>query len=237
MSDFSFPVTSMQQRPLTVAVLLTHAERHHGDTEIVSRRVEGDRHRTDWRNPRLAPTQLAWIVDDADDRIVCCDATFAPLVQALRPQCPGVLYTHQATVLHACAGALPDALNLSARTRVLPCATALAGAKLVLPGPALDRASLYALMEAEGVDLAANHDHDALEDGWFRTGDVATIDADGYLTITDRAKDLIKSGGEWISSMEVENLATGKVLKQVLRERFGAAARALAQPAVEGAQA
>ncbi|MBQ1765654.1 MAG: AMP-binding protein, partial [Aquincola sp.] len=97
--------------------------------------------------------------------------------------------------------------------------------------------SLYALMEAEGVDLAADHDHDALEDGWFRTGDVATIDADGDLTITDRAKDLIKSGGEWISSVEVENLATGKVLKQVLRERFGAAARALAQPAVEGAQA
>lgn len=214
----------MQQRPLTVASLLTHAERHHGDTEIVSRRVEGDLHRTDWRNPRLAPTQLAWIINDADDRIVCCDATLAPLVQALRPQCPGVLYTHQVTVLHACAGALPDALNPSARTRVLP-------------GPALDRASLYALVEAEGVDLAANRYHDALEDGWFRTGDVATIDADGYLTITDRAKDLIKSGGEWISSVEVENLATGKVLKQVLRERFGAAARALAQPAVEGAQA
>ncbi|MES3040902.1 MAG: 3-(methylthio)propionyl-CoA ligase [Pseudomonadota bacterium] len=48
---------------------------------------------------------------------------------------------------------------------------------------------------------------DPLVDGWFPTGDVATIDADGYLHITDRSKDVIKSGGEWISSIEVENIA------------------------------
>jgi len=47
------------------------------------------------------------------------------------------------------------------------------------------------------------------EDGFFDTGDVATLDALGYMQITDRAKDVIKSGGEWISSIEIENIAAG----------------------------
>jgi fatty-acyl-CoA synthase len=46
-----------------------------------------------------------------------------------------------------------------------------------------------------------------LVNGWFPTGDVATIDADGYMQITDRSKDVIKSGGEWISSIDIENIA------------------------------
>jgi len=48
---------------------------------------------------------------------------------------------------------------------------------------------------------------DPLVGGWFPTGDVATIDADGFMQITDRSKDVIKSGGEWISSIDVENIA------------------------------
>ncbi len=47
------------------------------------------------------------------------------------------------------------------------------------------------------------------EDGFFDTGDVATIDELGFMQITDRSKDVIKSGGEWISSIEIENVAVG----------------------------
>ncbi|MAC80656.1 MAG: long-chain fatty acid--CoA ligase [Rhodobacteraceae bacterium] len=50
---------------------------------------------------------------------------------------------------------------------------------------------------------------ETLTNGWFDTGDVASLDPDGYLTIRDRSKDIIKSGGEWISSVELENIAIG----------------------------
>jgi acyl-CoA synthetase (AMP-forming)/AMP-acid ligase II len=54
------------------------------------------------------------------------------------------------------------------------------------------------------------HDAEILDkDNWFDTGDIAHIDADGYMQITDRDKDVIKSGGEWISSIEIENTAIG----------------------------
>jgi fatty-acyl-CoA synthase len=56
------------------------------------------------------------------------------------------------------------------------------------------------------------HDQNPAEkfmDGWFRTGDVATIDSEGYLEIVDRTKDVIKSGGEWISSVQLEGIIMG----------------------------
>ncbi len=59
------------------------------------------------------------------------------------------------------------------------------------------------------VDRYYKSDKTALVDGWFPTGDIATISADGVLTIRDRTKDVIKSGGEWISSIDLENAAVG----------------------------
>ena len=260
----------------------------------------------------------------------------------------GALYSHRSTLLHSFAACLPDAFGLSAREVVLPVvpmfhvnawgvpyAAAMAGAKLVFPGPSLDGASLFELFEKEGVTSSlgvptvwlallqhleknaltpstlkrvviggaaaapamirafrerhgievlhawgmtemsplgtVNHllprhaalgeaERDAVREkqgrppfgvdlrivggrgealahdgatfgdlqarghwvieryygdaaaqaapgGWFPTGDVSTIDADGYMKITDRSKDVIKSGGEWISSIDIECLA------------------------------
>jgi fatty-acyl-CoA synthase len=70
-------------------------------------------------------------------------------------------------------------------------------------------------LEVRGPWVAASyHDLDAESDkwsadGWFRTGDVVTIDPNGYIKITDRIKDLVKSGGEWISSVDLENALVG----------------------------
>ncbi len=75
-------------------------------------------------------------------------------------------------------------------------------------------------IQCRGPWIASGYHNDAdpgkiTEDGWFRTGDVATMDPDGYITIVDRTKDVIKSGGEWISTVELEGaiMAHPKVLE------------------------
>ncbi|MFZ4514389.1 MAG: AMP-binding protein, partial [Geothrix sp.] len=133
----------MMQIPLLISHLITHAARHSGDTEIVSRRVEGDLHRTTWAeaelrsrklaqalarlgcqpgdrvgtlawngyrhleiyyatsgsglvchtvNPRLFPQQIAWIINDAEDRVLCFDLNLLPLVEQLAADCPKVTH-------------------------------------------------------------------------------------------------------------------------------------------------
>ena len=455
----------MQSQPLLISSLIESAARHHGDAEIVSRRVEGDIHRYTYRdlsarakrlanaldamqlqlgervaslawngyrhmemyfgvsgsgrvlhtiNPRLHPDQIAWVVNHAEDQVLCFDSSFLHLVQAVHAKCPTVkkwvmlcdadklpadsgvpglvsyeawigtytdryvwpqfdentassmcytsgttgdpkaaLYSHRSSTLHAYAASLPDVMGISARDAVMPVvpmfhvnawgipyAAAMNGCKLVLPGPAMDGKSIYELMQAEQVTFAAGVptiwqmllSHvapnklkfsslkrtviggaacppamiDAFQDDygvevlhawgmtevsplgtvctlkkkqldwpkdqqmrvlqrqgralygvdmkivngdgkeqpwdgktygdlmvkgpwvldsyykgtsplvadengqrWFPTGDVATIDADGFMQITDRTKDVIKSGGEWISSIDIENIAMG----------------------------
>jgi fatty-acyl-CoA synthase len=74
--------------------------------------------------------------------------------------------------------------------------------------------TVFGRLKVRGPAIARNyfrHDDEAMldEDGFFDTGDVATIDANGFMEVTDRSKDVIKSGGEWISSIALENAAVG----------------------------
>ena len=270
----------MQNQQLLISSLIEFADRHHGEGEVVSRRVEGDIHRYTYKdvamrarqvanaldgmnigfservatlawngyrhlelyfgvsgsgrvlhtlNPRLHPDQIAWIANHAQDSVLCFDMSFLPIVQAVHSRCttvkhfvalcdeellpkdsgiPGLisyeawigaqsntyewpsfdensassmcytsgttgspkaaLYSHRSTMLHALAGALPDALSMSARDSVLPVvpmfhvnawglpySAAMTGAKLVFPGPAMDGKSIYELIESEKVSFAA----------------------------------------------------------------------------------
>ena len=74
-------------------------------------------------------------------------------------------------------------------------------------------------------------------DGWFRTGDVATIDEDGYIKLVDRSKEMIKSGGEWISSLDLENALMGHpAVKEACRRRRAASEMAGASAGRRGVE-
>jgi fatty-acyl-CoA synthase len=80
------------------------------------------------------------------------------------------------------------------------------GRELARDGKAFGRLLIRGPWIAQGY---FRHDGAVLSDGWFDTGDVATLDAENYMQIVDRRKDVIKSGGEWISSIDLENVAVG----------------------------
>ncbi|KXZ53501.1 hypothetical protein GPECTOR_7g951 [Gonium pectorale] len=116
----------------------------------------------------------------------------------------GVLYSHRSNYLHALLLLQADSLPLSAADcclAVVPMFHAnswgLVFAAPMVRGPAT--VARYFKAHKPAID----------GEGWFPTGDVASIDQWGYMQITDRSKDVIKSGGEWISSIEIENLAMG----------------------------
>jgi len=79
------------------------------------------------------------------------------------------------------------------------------GAVVPHDGPTSGHPQVRGLWVADSY-YKREHD-DARRDGWFDTGDIATIDPDGYTQITDRSKDVIKSGGEWVSTIDLENAA------------------------------
>ncbi len=83
-----------------------------------------------------------------------------------------------------------------------------AGNRLPHDGKTFGRLMIKGPTIASGY-YGSEHNSAVDDEGFFDTGDVSTLDADGYMQITDRAKDVIKSGGEWISSIDVENIAVG----------------------------
>jgi acyl-CoA synthetase (AMP-forming)/AMP-acid ligase II len=80
--------------------------------------------------------------------------------------------------------------------------------ELMVRGPWVTRA--YYKLRPDGQPARTWDEQSNVDgDGWFATGDVSTLDADGYMQIVDRSKDVIKSGGEWVSSIDLENAAVG----------------------------
>jgi fatty-acyl-CoA synthase len=342
----------MQEQKLLVSSLIDHAVASHPEAEIVSRTVEGPVHRCSYRDIHRRAKQLANALAGLGVQRGERVATLAWNGYRHMELYFGV--SGMGAVLHAFGACSVDSLAVSRKETALlvvpmfhvnawgmPYAGAMSGARLVLPGPALDGASVYQMLRDERVTLALGvptvwmvllqyatasklkpieelalrrvviggaaapramaeaferdfgafvvhawgmtemspvgtvcnllpqhqslpleqrleiqakqgravfgvslkltgadgerlphdgrssgnlkvrgpwiarayyHDDDApiLDDeGYFDTGDVATIDADGYMQITDRAKDVIKSGGEWISSIALENAAMG----------------------------
>ena len=142
--------------------------------------------------------------------------TFAEQFDIEVRQAWGMTETSPLGTISAAASTMPDETPAERYARNARQGRPVFGVELALSGP--DGARLPHDGKARGELLVRgpwiasayfNHDAPMLVDGWFATGDIATIDSDGSLHIVDRVKDVIKSGGEWISSVELENAAMG----------------------------
>ena len=140
--------------------------------------------------------------------------TFAEQFDIEVRQAWGMTETSPLGTISAAASTMPDETPAERYARNARQGRPVFGVELALSGP--DGARLPHDGKARGELLVRgpwiasayfNHDAPMLVDGWFATGDIATIDSDGSLHIVDRVKDVIKSGGEWISSVELENAA------------------------------
>src|SRR5438270_795795 len=157
----------------------------------------------------------------------------------------GVVYSHRSIFLHSMGVGLADGAGLSEQDTVLPVvpmfhanawgfphAVIMMGSKLILPAVEFRVVNIetgqevpwdntsYGELQVRGPWIARAYYHDnessaKFAEGWLRTGDVAVVDEDGIIQLVDRTKDLVKSGGEWISSVELESLIMGhpKVLE------------------------
>lgn len=189
----------MQDEPLLISKFLIYAETYHPAREIVSRDPEGRMHRTCYeeaavRAKRLARALMAFGIKPGD-RVATLAMNhyrhfelfygvsgLGAVLHTVNPR----LFEDQ--IAYICNHAEDRILLFD--PAFLPPVSALT--------PRLETIEKYVVLAGlEALD----------EEGWLPTGDVATLDAQGYLHITDRLKDVIKSGGEWISSVEIENLA------------------------------
>jgi acyl-CoA synthetase (AMP-forming)/AMP-acid ligase II len=204
----------MQEQPLLISTLIEFADKHHGDGEVVSRRVEGDIHRYTWSDVARRSRQVANALDGMklgfSDRV----ATIAWNGYRHLELYFGV--SGSGRVLHTINPRLhPEQIAWianHAEDQVLCFDMTFLPIVQAIHSKCASVKHWVAMCDADKLpadtgipNLTLVKDKDG--QNWFPTGDVATIDADGFMQITDRSKDVIKSGGEWISSIDIENIA------------------------------
>jgi acyl-CoA synthetase (AMP-forming)/AMP-acid ligase II len=194
----------MQHHPLLISSLLEHAANAHPNAQIVSCAPETPVHRCtyadlDRRARKLAKALRALGVREGD-RV----GTMA---------WNGHRHMELFFGVSGMGAVLQQRLGLQARQGRVPYGVGMKltddeGHTLPHDGKAFDYLLVRGHWIAAGY-FGGEGGRIADADKWFDTSDIATIDVDGYMQITDRAKDLIKSGGEWISSIALENAAVG----------------------------